>query len=82
MFIVGNKLDIGSREVTQNEALAKANNYHCQCFETSAKTNINITELFDAITEKLLSLEPVMEEKIEQIALKQDKDESSSGSCC
>ena len=81
LFLVGNKLDIGHREVEQSEALAKANNYHCQCFETSAKTNINVTELFDAITEKLLSLEPT-EEKVEQVSLKMNDTAKESDGCC
>ena len=81
LFLVGNKLDIGAREVTQNEAMAKANNYHCQCFETSAKTNINVTELFDAITEKLLSLEPTVNEKVEQVSLSADNAQTNDGGC-
>ena len=43
---------------------------------------MNVTELFDAITEKLLSLEPVMEEKIEQISLNENNQQNSSGGCC
>ncbi|EDR24605.1 GTP-binding protein ryH1, putative [Entamoeba dispar SAW760] len=83
LFLVGNKLDLGHREVTQKEALAKGQNYQCTCFETSAKTNINITELFNAITEKLSTLEPPVEEHIETVSIGNKKAENeSNGGCC
>lgn len=72
---------MGNREVTQKEALAKAEFHQCECFETSAKTNLNITELFNAITEKLSTLEPPQEERIETVEL-HNKQKENQGGCC
>ncbi|ELP88157.1 GTP-binding protein ryH1, putative [Entamoeba invadens IP1] len=82
LFIVGNKLDLGKREVTQKEAIAKADYHHCQCFETSAKENCNVTELFKAITERLCALQPTKDETVETVNLKTQPTEKTNGGCC
>ncbi|KAJ0032844.1 hypothetical protein NQD34_002925 [Periophthalmus magnuspinnatus] len=54
IMLVGNKSDeISQREVEQNQGEAQAKLWKCAFMETSAKTNHNVTELF----QELLSLE-------------------------
>lgn len=47
-MLVGNKCDESAelREVTSAEGQAEANKWHISFMETSAKTNHNVTELF------------------------------------
>ena len=80
LFLVGNKLDIGNREVSQEEALAKAKELQCSCIETSAKENINIVELFNKLTEKLLTKDLHKQDDIETIHI--DPKEKESSGCC
>ena len=80
--MVGNKLDIEEREVTQEEALEKARRLNCECFETSAKSNININELFLAISEKLSTIEPPPSEEIILVGDKSLQSDQSNSSCC
>ena len=48
--LAGNKLDLESmREVNTDDVRKFANDNNYIFFETSAKTNININEIFDAI---------------------------------
>ena len=55
--MVGNKLDLEeNREVTTEEAMAKAAEWNIPYFETSAKVNININEVFEKMTDLLLNL--------------------------
>ena len=51
--IVGNKSDIKDREIPKTNILKFCNEYGIDYFETSAKYNINITELFDNIIEDI-----------------------------
>ena len=52
--LVGNKLDLeGDRVVSRNEAMKIAQEHGMEYFETSAKNNINITEMVSHIVEKV-----------------------------
>lgn len=56
MCLVGNKNDDPDRKVVLTEdALRYARQMDIQLFETSAKDNINVEEMFHAITEKVLT---------------------------
>jgi small GTP-binding protein len=47
MVVLGNKVDLPNRQVTQEEALAWCReNHDCPYFETSAKDAINVSEAF------------------------------------
>jgi len=47
IVLVGNKCDLeNQRIVTKNEGEALAKKWNCQFIETSAKTNLNVTEAF------------------------------------
>ena len=47
IVIVGNKSDIGHSCVHSDEAIELANKYDAQYYETSAKDNINICDIFE-----------------------------------
>jgi Ras-related protein Rab-3C len=47
IVIVGNKCDVQYPCVSSDEAIDLANNYDAQYYETSAKDNINIKEIFE-----------------------------------
>jgi Ras-related protein Rab-5C len=52
--LVGNKADlVDSRVVPESDAKEYASEAGLLYFETSAKDNINVTELFDTVAEKL-----------------------------
>lgn len=53
VMLVGNKSDETVREVQTEEGEAQAKTWKCAFMETSAKTNHNVTELF----QELLNLE-------------------------
>ena len=50
-ILVGNKVDVpeGKRVVSEEEGKRLADEYGIQCFQTSAKNNINVQEAFNAI---------------------------------
>ena len=48
-IMVGNKIDIEDRRVTQKEAQDLATSYNMLYFEASAKQNIGITVLFETL---------------------------------
>ena len=62
--------------------MEKGRKLGCECFETSAKSNININELFLAISEKLSTIEPPSSEEIILVGDKSINTQSADGSCC
>ena len=47
MILVGSKCDLeGDREVAKQEGQTLASNWKCKFFETSAKTRVNVEEVF------------------------------------
>ena len=53
IVLVGNKFDLDSREVTYEEGVKIAKIYNLEFIECSAKTGINIPEIFDLLVDKL-----------------------------
>lgn len=49
IMLVGNKSDETLREVETKDGEAQANQWKCAFMETSAKTNHNVTELFQEL---------------------------------
>ena len=54
MIIIGNKVDIAQRNVTENEVKNYANKKGLLYFETSARTMKNVNEAFDEMAKKVL----------------------------
>ncbi|MHA1238328.1 MAG: Rab family GTPase [Candidatus Odinarchaeia archaeon] len=54
VILVGNKIDVGSREVFTEEGEALAHKLGVSYIETSAKTGENIKECFTELTRKIL----------------------------
>ena len=53
-FLIGNKCDKPDRVVTKEEGKKLADDYNMSFFETSAKTNQNVTEVFNFLTKEIL----------------------------
>ena len=53
IVLVGNKFDLGSREVTYEEGAKIAKIYNLEFIECSAKTGVNIPEIFNLLVDKL-----------------------------
>ena len=47
--LVGNKIDLEYREISQEEALKKAEELKVPYFEVSAKNGANVDELFEKV---------------------------------
>ena len=59
IVLAGNKCDLESdRKVKQEDIDAFAQARNCTYMETSAKTQKNITEMFEFLTRKLIELSP------------------------
>ena len=55
IFLVGTKADLAAdRAVSEKERLAKARQWGCKSFEVSAKTNVGVEELFQALIVEIL----------------------------
>ena len=55
-ILVGNKCDSEDRNVTTEDGQKVAKEYNLQYFETSAKTNYNVSEIFNYLSRELLNL--------------------------
>ena len=67
IVLVGNKIDSFNRVITEEEGINLANEYDINFFETSAKNDKNITELFYHILSKLLNNEVEKHENDEKL---------------
>jgi len=56
IYLVGNKIDIPEREITNEEAVNFAKDNHMKYFETSAKTGFKIKEVFHQIYSDIYEL--------------------------
>ena len=56
LILIGNKIDIGKRKVTIDEAIAFANKFNVQYYETSCKLGINLYEILCDIIMQVSSL--------------------------
>ena len=51
--LIANKCDVEDRQVERSEGEELANNYGISFFETSAKSNVNVAETFQAIAKEI-----------------------------
>lgn len=54
LVLVGNKCDLSNRRITEEEGKKLADDFGMHFFETSAKTNQNVSEVFTFLTKEIL----------------------------
>jgi len=80
--LVGNKLDLASkRQVPTDDAQAYADENNLLFMETSAKTGVNVTEVFTAIAQKLPKTEPPRP-RADKIELAPTASDEKKKGCC
>ena len=73
LILVGNKIDIEKREITEDEARKYAESMKMKYFETSAKENKGINEVFDEIFNDIYELNKnKINEKKDNFQLKEE----------
>lgn len=88
VILVGNKADVGdsTRKVSTAEGQGLADEFDIKFFETSAKTNLRVTDIFASIASdikkrledtKVVRSEPYLEKNLDQL-----KPIENSSSCC
>lgn len=66
LLLAGNKCDLAEmRQVSTQEGQQKAAQWQVQFYETSAKTNTNISEVFLSLTKQILKMGPT-EKKVKK----------------
>ena len=78
----GNKSDEDGRVVSREEAQAFADENALIFFETSAKTALNVRELFVAVAKRLPKSAPVTEQQSVNLAAAPVNEAKSAGGCC
>ncbi|CAM6098276.1 unnamed protein product [Calypogeia fissa] len=88
VILVGNKADVddATRKVPTADGQALADEFNIKFFETSAKTNLRVTEIFSSIAldikERLEDTKPVRSDPYPEKKLEQLKPAEQSSSCC
>jgi Ras-related protein Ral-A len=63
-ILVGNKADLAKiRKVSEAEAKNRAREWHCDYYETSAKTRMNVDEVYTELMRKIKSRKDSSKEK-------------------
>jgi Ras-related protein Ral-A len=74
-ILVGNKMDLAaSRKVSTREAELKAKAWGCPYIETSAKTRLNVEEIFDKLMKQIRDKKKLKEPK--------PAEKEAGGGCC
>ena len=80
--LVGNKCDKPDRVVTEEEGKKLADDYSMSFFETSAKTNKNVTEVFYHLTKEILKANEGNKELGGKKLTKTDNSKEGKRRCC
>ena len=80
--LVGNKCDKPDRVVTEEEGKKLADDYSMSFFETSAKTNKNVTEVFYHLTKEILKANEGNKELSGKKLTKTDNSKEGKRRCC
>ena len=80
--LVGNKCDKPDRVVTEEEKKKLADDYSMSFFETSAKTNKNVTEVFYHLTKEILKANEGNKELGGKKLTKTDNSKEGKRRCC
>ena len=82
-YLIANKIDLTEeRKVTKEEGQKMANQYKMKYFETSAKTNINVTEAVESLVKDVYETSPSKEDPTKVTVSSKGKDKSAAGGCC
>ena len=81
-ILIGNKCDLNEREVTTEEGQKLAEENGMKFFETSAKADINVKEMFDYLSNEIFKNFEDKEKEKENINIKKPKDDKEDKKCC
>ena len=71
IIIVGGKLDLeNQRQVSKEDGIALAKEFNCSFFECSAKDNININEIGDELTKKMIQTFGIVERQVKSTKIR------------
>jgi small GTP-binding protein len=76
VFLIGNKTDLGNRQVSKSEATEWAEERNAPYFETSALTGEGVRQLFDGVIQALGERVPIIQRAVAPVK------PSSTKSCC
>ena len=79
--LVGNKCDKPDRKVTEEDGKKLASDFSMSFFETSAKTNQNVNEVFNFLTQEILKNNEGKTDGGNFGLKKEDKKEGKKGCC-
>ena len=79
--LVGNKCDKPDRVVTEEEGKKLADDYSMSFFETSAKTNQNVNEVFNYLTKEILKSNEVKQDENRGKELSKNTKSNKKGCC-
>ena len=86
IILIGNKCDLDEeREVSFEEGKKKAYSYQIDFYETSAKNNINVENVFKYLTDKIVQMnqnEFLVGIDVNHFELKNNKEEKKKGNWC
>ena len=86
IILIGNKCDLDEeREISFEEGKKKADSYQIDFYETSAKNNINVENVFKYLTDKIVQMnqnEFLVGIDVNHFELKNNKEEKKKGNCC
>ena len=80
--LVGNKCDKPDRVVAEEEGKKLANDFNMSFFETSAKTNHNVNEVFTFLTEEILKANAGKTEEGGKKLTKDNAEKTGKKGCC
>ena len=86
IILIGNKCDLDEeREISFEEGKKKADSYQIDFYETSAKNNINVENVFKYLTDKIVQMnqnEFLVGIDVNHFESKNNKEEKKKGNCC
>ena len=80
--LVGNKCDKPDRKVTEADGRKLAEDFNMSFFETSAKTNQNVNEVFNFLTKEILKTNEGKTQTGGAKLSKEDSSKSAKKGCC
>ena len=78
VILVGNKIDLPNRVITNEEATKLAREYDCNFLEVSAKVGTNVNEIFNSLTSSIYQARK--KHKSEKMEFNEDSNNTNYGS--